>query len=100
MNFLGLNLALTHNIILTVLVAGLQYLVMWFSIARIKTAPSASKERAMAMRTQQQLMLYAFPVIMAVLTYKFPAAVGLYFAATNAISLGQEWLIRRTMKLS
>lgn len=71
---------------------------MWFSVARLKNAPkSVSPERDAALRTQQQLMLYFFPTLMAVVTFSFPAAVGLYFATTNAVSLGQEWLIRRQL---
>lgn len=99
MHFLGLvNLGAAHNIILTIIVAGLQYGVMYLSVARIKNAPkSVSPERDAAMKTQQQLMLYFFPTMMAVLAFSFPAAVGLYFATTNAVSLGQEWLIRRQL---
>lgn len=100
MNFFGLlDLSRHHNLFLTALVAGLQFCVMWFSIARMKQAPkSTASDRAAreaALRTQQQLMLYFFPALMAVVTYSLPAAVGLYFAATNVISLGQELLIRR-----
>lgn len=99
MNFLGfVDLTHTHNIILTALVAGLQYGVMWFSVARVKKAGGAgSAERDAALKTQQQLMLYFFPTLMGVLTFSFPAAVGVYFATTNTVSLGQEWLIRSQM---
>jgi len=99
MHFLGvLDLNQSHNILLTLLVAGLQYAVMWFSVARLKNAPkSSSPEKDAALRTQQQLMLYFFPAMMGVLTYSFPAAVGLYFAATNVISIGQELIIRKQL---
>jgi YidC/Oxa1 family membrane protein insertase len=99
MDFFGLiNLGAPHNIPLTLVVAALQYCVMWFSVARIKGASKkSSPERDAAQKTQQQLMLYFFPVMMAVLSYSLPAAVGLYFSTTNLVSLGQEWLIRRQM---
>lgn len=97
MEFFGLiNLGSPHNIPLTIIVAGLQYCVMWFSVARIKTSSrSVSAERDAAQRTQQQLMLYFFPTMMGVLAYSLPAAVGLYFTTTNIVSIGQELLIRR-----
>lgn len=103
MNFFGLlDLSRHHNIVLTSIVAGLQFGVMWLSIARMKQAPKSTSKNAQAresaLRMQQQLMLYFFPALMAVATYSLPAAVGLYFATTNAVSLGQEWLIKRQTK--
>lgn len=100
MNFFGLaNLGVAHNIPLTILVAVLQWGVMWLSVARLKSAPkSSSPERDAAQRTQQQLMLYFFPTMMAAICYSLPAAVGLYFAVTNIVSLGQEWLIRHQLQ--
>ena len=97
MEFFGLvNLRVAHNIPLTLLVAGLQYGVMWFSVARIKSgSKKVSPERDAAQKTQQQLMLYFFPAMMGVICFSLPAAVGVYFATTNLVSLGQEWLIRR-----
>ncbi len=100
MHFLGLiNLGALHNIFLTALVALLQYGVMWFSVARLKKSPTKiAPEKEMAQKTQQQLMLYFFPVLMAVVTYTLPAAVGIYFTVTNVVSIGQELLIRRQLK--
>ena len=100
MNFLGVvDLGLAHNILLTALVAGLQYGVMWFSVSRTKKGSGKmTAEKEMAQKTQQQLMLYFFPVLMAVISYSLPAAVGIYFATTNAVSLGQELIIRQQLK--
>jgi len=98
MEFLGvLHLSSSHNIILTAIVAGLQYGVMWFSVARLKGAKSTAPEKQMVQKTQQQLMLYFFPILMAIITYTLPAAVGLYFAVTNIVSIGQEMLINRQL---
>ncbi len=101
MDFLWvIQLGSAHNILLTALVAGLQYGVMWFSVARTKKGSSKlSAEKEMAQKTQQQLMLYFFPVMMAVISYSLPAAVGLYFATTNLVSLVQELVIREQLKL-
>lgn len=100
MNFFGLvDLTKHHNLLLTIIVAALQFAVVWLSVARMKQAPKGSgvgrETREAAIRTQQQLMLYFFPAMMAVITYSLPAAVGLYFATSNLVSLGQEWLIKR-----
>jgi membrane protein insertase Oxa1/YidC/SpoIIIJ len=58
-------------------------------------AAGQSPERAAAQKMQRHLMLYFMPALMAVISYTFPAAVGLYFTAGNLISLGQEWWIKR-----
>ncbi len=100
MEFLGvINLGVNHNIFLTALVAALQYGVMWFSVSRIKKgAKNVAPEKEMAQKTQQQLMLYFFPILMGFVSYSLPAAVGLYFTVTNLVSIGQELLIQKQLK--
>lgn len=96
--FLGvLDLLSPHNILLVVVVGGLQYLVAYFSILRMPKS-SLSPERAAAHHMQQRLMLYFLPAFMAFFSYYLPAGVGLYFAATSLISLGQEWVIRKQLE--
>ncbi|HVV15193.1 MAG TPA: YidC/Oxa1 family membrane protein insertase [Candidatus Paceibacterota bacterium] len=98
-SFFGLlELMQPHNIALSIVVAGLQYGVAHLSMAR--TAPGAAnlpKERQAAHRMQRQMMLYFLPVLMGVVSYSLPAAVGLYFAAGNLVSLGQELVIKRQL---
>lgn len=96
--FLGfVNLLAPHNITLAVLVVVLQYAVARSSMSRIASRPkkSLAPEKEMAQKMQQQMMLYFLPILIGVITYSLPAAVGLYFAAGNVISLGQEWIIKR-----
>ncbi len=99
-SFVGLiDLMQPHNIVLSAVVGLLQYAVAHFSMARVKTDHSTlPPERQMAHRMQKQMMLYVFPLLMATVSYSLPAAVGLYFATGNVISLGQEWLIRRQLR--
>ena len=97
--FLGiLNLLSAHVIPLAIIVGGLQYLVARYSLARTPNTGGA-KERTAAHHMQQRMMLYFLPAVIAVVSYTLPAAAGLYFAAGNIISLGQEWLIRRQMNV-
>lgn len=98
-SFFGLiNLLSPHNIALSLTVGVLQYFVARLSMARIPApSPDHPKERHMAHRVQKQMMLYFLPVIMAVVSYTLPAAVGLYFAAGSVFSLGQEWFIKRQL---
>ena len=96
-DFFGLmNLLSPHNILLAVLVAGLQFGVARLSLGRMVSAsPALAPEKQAAQKLQQQMMLYFLPCLMGVVSYSLPAAVGLYFSTTNLVSLGQEWLIRR-----
>lgn len=98
--FFGLvNLMQPHNIALSVLVGLLQYAAAHFTMARTHTEVSSlPKEKQMAHHMQRNMMLYFLPAVMAVVSYTLPAAVGLYFATGNVISLGQEWLIRRQLR--
>jgi YidC/Oxa1 family membrane protein insertase len=99
-SFLGvIDLLHTHNIVLTIIVAGLQYLVAYISVSRIRTSSTGlPKEKQVAQQMQQNMMLYMFPALMGVVSYTLPAAVGLYFATTNLISIAQELVIRQQLK--
>lgn len=100
--FFGLlDLTAPHNILLAAVVATLQYFVAHLSLARAGSpAASLAPERAAAQSMQKQMMLYFLPVMIAVVCYTLPSAAGLYFAASNAISLGQEYLIRKQLQNS
>ncbi len=96
--FLGfVDLLLPHNIALAVLVGVSQYLVTYYSLGRVAGGAKTplAPEKAAAQKMQQRMMLYVLPALMATITYSLVAAVGLYFLATNAFSLLQEWIIRR-----
>ncbi len=99
-HFVGLlDLTMVHNIFVVAVVAVLQFLVMYFTLSRTNkhTPKNLSQEKLTAMKMQQNVSLYLLPGVIATVTYSTPAAVGLYFAAGNIISLGQEWLIRRQL---
>lgn len=94
--FFGIiNLLTPHNIVLTIIVGLLQYGVARLSMGRMTISPKLPPDKARAQKLQQQMMLYFMPALIASISYTLPAAVGLYFAAGNIISLGQEWLIRK-----
>lgn len=94
-HFLGfVDLLANHNIPLALVVGGTQYLVTHFSLARAPSKAS-TPEAEMAHKLQRSLMLYMLPGLMLVMTYFFPAGVGLYFATGNVISLAQEFYIKR-----
>ncbi|HEV8666588.1 MAG TPA: YidC/Oxa1 family membrane protein insertase [Candidatus Paceibacterota bacterium] len=100
--FLGfLNLLTPHNIGLALVVALLQYAVVRLTVLRTNRSNTKplSPEKAQAQAMQQNLMLYALPVVFGFIVYSLPAVAGVYFAATNVISIGQELIIRHQMGL-
>jgi YidC/Oxa1 family membrane protein insertase len=97
-NFLEIvDLTKSGNILLALIVAGLQYLVVRYSMGRTNKASTKhlSPEKLAVQKMQYNMMLYVLPGIIAAVSYGLPSAVGLYFAAGSVISIGQEWLIRK-----
>jgi YidC/Oxa1 family membrane protein insertase len=90
--FFGLvDLMAPHHIVLALLVGLSQYLAIRLTLRR---TPSPTKpEKEAAHRMQSHMMLYFMPLLMAVVSYTFPAAVGVYFVTGNLVSLFQEWML-------
>jgi YidC/Oxa1 family membrane protein insertase len=102
LTFLGfLNLLTPHNIGLALVVSLLQYAVVRLTVTRTNKGNKKplSPEKAQAQALQQNLMLYALPILFGFIVYSLPAVAGVYFAATNVISIGQELIIRHQMRL-
>ena len=59
------------------------------------TTPSIKDDLARSMSLQ---MKYVFPVIITVIASRFPAAVGLYWTASNVFAIGQELYVRKNVK--
>jgi YidC/Oxa1 family membrane protein insertase len=90
------DLLVPHNVALAVLVGATQYLVIRLTLRRTPSPTHPDKQAAH--RLQTGLMLYFMPALMVVVTYYFPAAVGLYFVVSNLVSLLQEWILIRQAK--
>ncbi len=96
--FIGIPLLVPHNLMLAGIVAITQYIAIHFSLARTASVSHhLSKEQEMAQSMQRVTMLYTMPLILGFLSYSFPAAVGLYFATGNIVSIVQELIIRRQL---
>ena len=90
-----LYLLAPRHVLLAVLVGATQYLAIRLTLRRTPIPEHLPPERAVVHRMQQSMMLYFMPATIAVVSYFFAGAVGLYFLASNIISLGQEWLIKK-----
>lgn len=93
-----LDLLAPHHVFLALLVGITQYFAIRLTLGRTPPAANLKPDKAAVQRMQQNMMLYLMPAVMAITSYFFAAAVGLYFVASNLFSLGQEWLIRRQLE--
>jgi len=94
--FFGLlNLLEPRHIVLAVIVGATQYWAIRLTVKRTPSVHPKGSDKEAVHRMQQNLMLYLMPAVMAVTSYFFASAVGLYFVVSNLFSVGQEWLIRR-----
>lgn len=92
--FFGLvDILSPHHIVLALLVGATQYMAIRLTLRRTPSPTNPDKEAAHKM--QSMMMLYFMPALMAVVSYTFPAAVGVYFVTGNLVSLGQEWILKR-----
>jgi YidC/Oxa1 family membrane protein insertase len=94
-SFFGLvDLLTPRHVVLAFLVGVTQYVAIRMTLGRTPAPKAQSDDKAAAQRMQQNMMLYLLPGLMAVTSYYFAGAVGLYFLASNVFTLGQEWVIR------
>lgn len=97
-NFFGiLDLLTPHHILLAILVGASQYWAIYLTLGRTPVNQKDPDKAAVA-RMQQNMMLYFMPAVMAVTSYYFAAAVGVYFVISNLFSVLQEWIIRRQLQ--
>ncbi len=82
-----------HHAFLALLVGATQYAAIRLTLRRTPSPTNPEKEAAH--KIQSAMMLYFMPALMAVVSYTFPAAVGVYFVTGNIVSIFQEWVLMR-----
>ena len=97
MHFLGLVDIGARSIFLSILAAISQFLQLHFSLASMKSTPSANSQMDMAQNMTKN-MKYFFPIIVFFISYKISAVVALYWTVTSIFTLAQELVVRRHLK--
>ncbi len=103
--FLGLDLLKPNIWVMPILLVVLQYLQMklTFAIAdnkkkknqKVIDVGEQKKEPKNVMDTQQQVMLYALPLMIGFFAIQFPAAVSLYWGISTLFAIGQQIIVNR-----
>ena len=97
--FFGLNLDIPNKILLPALVGIAQWFAMklTFSIQKKRKADKENPDKAPAMAGQMQqmnkMMLWFMPVMIAVFTASFPAAVGIYWLTSTLFGIAQQKVV-------
>jgi YidC/Oxa1 family membrane protein insertase len=96
--FLGIDLH-TPSIVFGILAGALQFIQMKW-LAPQQPATSGANEDAAAMTaSMQKNMMYIFPVMMVFISMQIPAALSLYFVVTTLFGIGQQYALKRIMRL-
>ncbi|MBI4253108.1 membrane protein insertase YidC [Candidatus Uhrbacteria bacterium] len=94
--FLGLfSLSQSQNIILAVIVGGIQFWQSKLMIAKRPPKVPGSKDEDMAAVMSKQMMFF-MPIITGVMTYQFPSGLGLYWFFQTVLAIGQQYLFNMT----
>ena len=107
-NFFGLDLAHPNAYVMAPIVMGFQYFQMRLSFAHAKKKRAANKVIDVDPKTgkpakesmspevvQQQVMMYALPLMIGFFTLNMPAAVSLYWAVSTLFAIGQQFVVNK-----
>ncbi len=109
--FFGLNLQGVWGVvglIFSVILAGIQYVQARLSFAynppakkeekKIETKTGETPEFALDPDMMKNMMLYMFPVMIAVSAYFFPLGIGLYWFIGTLFVIAQQWYVNKVAK--
>ncbi|MDP3997229.1 MAG: YidC/Oxa1 family membrane protein insertase [bacterium] len=97
--FLGIDLSIPS--LLLGVIAGLgQFAMMRFFSPSPAAQPGANESTAQMMASMQKNMTYFFPVMTIFIAMRLPAALALYWVASTAFAIIQQYFIKRALNLS
>lgn len=96
--FLGLDLA-SKSALLAIL-AGIAQFVQMYLFSPAAPNISGSDDSAKTMAAMQKNMTYIFPVMTVFIAWSLPAALALYWVVSTLFGLIQQYVMKKTLKLS
>lgn len=81
-----------HNPAMAIIAGALQGIQSWLMMKFQKPAAGAAENPALKMSQQ---MMYFFPIMIVVISWRLPAGLVLYWITTTAFSIFEQWIIRR-----
>lgn len=95
--FLGFDVTEQRNIILSVVVALLQFVQAWLATrntSQTKAVATANSTQPDMQKAMQAQMKYFMPIMIGLISYRLPAAMGIYWAVNILVTIAQEYYIR------
>lgn len=97
--FLGVDLS-QPSLYLGVLAGAAQFIQMRFFNPTPPPSPGLDNSSEQMMVSMQKNMMYIFPVMTVFIALKLPAALALYWFTSTVLALGQQYIIKRVLKLT
>ncbi len=97
LNFL--DITKSHNVVLAILAGATQFWQSKMLAAPPEPKTSEARDEALT-STMNRQMMYIFPVVTLVFTYTLPAALGLYWVASTAFTIVQQYIFLRSHKIA
>jgi YidC/Oxa1 family membrane protein insertase len=94
--FFGMNLEAPNIWVLPILVGLAQWAALKLAFIKSSTSslPTVPQEgMAAQMQQMQKMMVWVFPIMIAVFTFTFPAGVGVYWLVSTLFGIGQQQLV-------
>ena len=94
--FLWFNLLKPDYYVFPFLLVAMQFIQMKMTFAiQKRKATKEGKTPSASQDTQQKVMQYAFPLMIGVFAFQFPAAVSLYWGVSTLFAIGQQAIVNR-----
>lgn len=97
--FFGLDLSMP-SIYLGVLAGVAQFIQMRFFNPSPAMQPGMDQSSEQMMASMQKNMMYVFPVMTVFISLQLPAALALYWFVSTVLALGQQYMIKKALKLN
>ena len=100
--FLGLVDLSQKNILIAVLAGFSQFVQAKIALPPLPHSPNADGTPSFKSDLAKSMNLqfrYVMPIIVAVISYTLPSAIALYWLAGNIFAIGQEFMVKRAIKI-
>ncbi len=107
--FVGLNLGGGYEVnalaqvILALVVAGVQFVAVRLSMARAQTKDKPVEKKnpedpMYMMQNAGKIMMWVMPFLVALFSISLPAGVGLYWCVSTLFGIGQQWFVNKQLE--
>ncbi len=97
--FLSINLT-QPSVLLGAIAGAAQFVQMKWLAPAPAAQPSTNEDATAMMASMQKIMMYIFPAMTVFISLQLPAALALYWATSTIFGILQQYLLKRTLRLT